>query len=105
VSQSIHRRSLTPDQRTAIVTQYRNWSEERATAAAKLIAAGRKYGVEGGRGQNNQPHIRQKIAWEADSTQYKAKQAIKVSERPHAGEGRDADLGSDPLEIASLCFL
>jgi hypothetical protein len=51
VSQNIYRRALTPDQRTAIVVQARNWHNQRLMARDLQIACG----GEGGRGHKKNP--------------------------------------------------
>jgi hypothetical protein len=94
VSQNIHRRSLTPDQRAAILTDVYEWHKRRRLAELKQSDAFRERGNQGGRGHKKSSEansarelsrrLRAELAEQSGISDHKAKQAIQVAE--HAPE-------------------
>jgi hypothetical protein len=97
VTQNIHRRSLPPDQRAAILQQVYEWHKRRRLAELKQSDVLRQQGIhgkEGGRGHkkpletNSSPRVykrlRTELAEQAGISEHKAQQAIQVAE--HAPE-------------------
>jgi hypothetical protein len=89
VTQNIHRRSLSADQRAAIWTEVYEWHQRRRLAELKQSDVFREHGKEGGRGHKKSPEansaprvyrrVRTELAEQTGISQYKAKQAIQVA--------------------------
>jgi hypothetical protein len=97
ISQNIHRRSLTDDQRGAIATQIYGWQRRRRMAELKQLDVLQQqgaHGKEGGRGHKkplgvkSPPRVfrrlRDEIVEQTGISEHKAKQAIQVAQ--HAPE-------------------
>jgi hypothetical protein len=97
VTQNIHRRSLSEDQRAAILTDVYEWHKRRRLAELKQLDVLRQqgeHGKEGGRGHKKplgtkspprvSRRLRTELAEQTGISDHKAKQAIQVAE--HAPE-------------------